>query len=207
MKSKTLLIMALAALLLAPVQAQEKKDKEGKPPAEEPVHDELRALKDELVEAINKNDIDRLLSKLDKDVVVTWMNAEVSRGPAEVRAYLERMTKGPKPIVKSYKTEPVVEELTHMYGDDCGVSYGHSKDTFLLTDGREFTVTSRWSATTVKKDGKWLVANFHGSANVFDNAVLDIAIRTTARWTGIAAGAAGLLVGGGLVWFLRRRTA
>src|SRR3954466_14584639 len=52
-------------------------------------------LREELVEGFNKGEVDRLLSHLDPDVVVTWQNAEVCRGPAAVKAFYERMMVGP----------------------------------------------------------------------------------------------------------------
>jgi hypothetical protein len=199
MKYTILSVAALAALMLAPfraVQAQQAAP-------EDPIHDELRALRKEMVEATNKSDIDGVIARLDKDVIVTWMNGEVSRKPDAVKAYLERMTKGDKRVVSSFKTDPEVEELTHLYGTT-GVAYGNSKDHYVLTDGREFVVPTRWSATMVKKDGKWLIANFHASTNVFDNPVLDIAIRKTALWTGGAAVLVGLLLGVVIARLLRK---
>ena len=62
---------------------------------EDPAHEELRALRKGLVEAIQKNDVDDLLTYLDPDVVVTWQNGEVSRKPDGVKAYYDRMMKGP----------------------------------------------------------------------------------------------------------------
>src|SRR5690242_15453125 len=115
------------------------------PPKEDPVHDELRAVLKEVTEAINGNDLDRLLTYLDKDCVVTWQNAEVSHGPAEVRAYCERMTKGEGRIVDQITIAPVADELTHLYGD-VGVALGKSSDHFRLTDGRDFEVPTRWTA-------------------------------------------------------------
>ncbi|HKR66818.1 MAG TPA: nuclear transport factor 2 family protein, partial [Thermoanaerobaculia bacterium] len=73
--------------------------------AQEPdaaVHNALRALKARLVDAINRNDIDAILAELHPNVVVTWQNAEVSHGRDQVRAYLERTTRGPNPIVNRY---------------------------------------------------------------------------------------------------------
>jgi uncharacterized protein (TIGR02246 family) len=204
MKSKALLGLVVAALLFAPGLVGQGMSKDEKSVSEDPVHNELRALMKELVEAVNKNDIDALLTRLDKDVVATWMDGKVSRGPAEVKAYLEEKTKGPNAVVKSYKTEPAADDLSHMYGDTA-VAFGHSKDTFVMNDGKEFTFASRWSATLVKKDGKWLVAGFHGSAGIFDNPVLDTAVRRTATWTAIVAGLVGLVVGAGVMWLLRRR--
>jgi len=193
--------VVLAGIILAPARAQQ-----GKPAPEDPAHEELRALKRQLVDAINKNDIDALLSHLDKDVVVTWMNGEVSRKPAGVREYIERMTKGDNRQVSSYTTEAEADDLTHLYGDT-GVVYGHSKDHFVLTDGRDLDVNTRWTATLVKKDGKWLVTAFHASTNMFDNPVLHIAVRRTALMVGGAAALAGVVVGFVVAWLIRRRSA
>jgi uncharacterized protein (TIGR02246 family) len=184
---RNLIVLALVGVLPAPAAAQQ-------PPKEDPAHEELRALKRRLVEASNKDDIEGVLACLDKDVVVTWMNGEVSRKPEGVKAYLERMTRGPNRIVNRFKTSPEVEELTHLYGDT-GVAFGTSKDWFELTDGREFEVPTRWSATVVKKDGKWLIANFHASVNAFDNAILWIAVRRSILWTAVIAVLLGLVLG------------
>jgi uncharacterized protein (TIGR02246 family) len=201
MKKRMLFVVAVACLLRAPASGQE-----GKPAPEDPTHEELRALRRELVEAVNKNDLEGLLTHLDQNVIVTWLNGEVSRGPEEVRAYYDRMMKGPKPIVKSITIDPTVDDLTHLYGNT-GVAYGSSRDHFQLTDGQDFVVPTRWSATVVKKDGKWLIANFHASTNMFDNPVLMLAIKRTALWVGVIAGLVGLIVGGIGAWFLRRRPA
>jgi ketosteroid isomerase-like protein len=175
------------------------------PAAEDPAHAELRKLKEEVQEAVNKQDLDRLLAVLDPDVVVTWQNAEVSRKPQGVREYYDRMMKGPNPIVASLTSDTKVDELTHLYGDT-GFAFGSSDDHFRLTDGREFTVHTRWSATVVKKDGKWLVAGVHLSSNMFNNPILGIAIRETLKWTAIVAAPVGLIVGIFLgSWWSRRR--
>jgi hypothetical protein len=108
--------------------------------------------------------------------------------------------------VNSYKTEAEVDDLTHLYGDT-GVATGKSRDQFVLTDGRDFEVNSRWTTTLVKRDGRWKVASFHASTDMFDNPVLHIAIRRTAWWTGASAGVVGLLIGTIATWLLRRRLA
>jgi ketosteroid isomerase-like protein len=194
------LLLALAAGgSLAPLAAQEAKKAK-----EHPAHEELRALRREVEDAVNKNDLDRLLTYLDEDVVVTWQNGEVSRKPAGVRAYYDRMMKGPNRRVESITIKPVVDDLTHLYGAT-GVAFGSSEDHFKLTDGKDFVLTTRWSATVVKKNGKWLIANFHASADVFDNPILSYAIRRTLLLTALAAVPVGLVLGLVLAWLFRRR--
>jgi uncharacterized protein (TIGR02246 family) len=193
------LVVVLASMLLAtPLAAQEKK--------EHPAHDELRAVKKKLVDAVNTNDLETLLSLLDDDVVVTWQNAEVSRGPKQVREYYDKMMKGPNKIVDTIKIDPTVDDLSHLYGDaTTAVAYGGSKDRYKLSDGRDFVVESRWSATAVKRGGQWKIASFHASANMFDNPVMWIALRKGMTWTGIGAGALGLLLGVIVTRFIGRR--
>src|SRR5690349_13915630 len=198
-KTGVLILAVLAAGAFAPVQAQENKSK-----AEDPAHEALRTLRRGMVDAINKNDLDALLTYLDRDIVVTWMDGRVSRGPQGVREYIEQMTKGENRKVNSYQTEAEVDDLTHLYGDT-GVAFGHSRDQFVLTDGRDFVVNTRWTGTLVKKDARWKLASFHASTDMFDNPVLHIAVRRTATWAGAIAGAVGLAAGFLVAWFLRRR--
>ncbi|MBI2824411.1 MAG: nuclear transport factor 2 family protein [Planctomycetia bacterium] len=172
-------------------------------PEEEAVHDELRAFRKEMTAAINANDLDKLLSLVTDDVVVTWQNGEVSRTPAGVRAYYDRMMKGDKRIVQSITTDPQPDDLTHLFGD-VGISAGSSNDRFVLTDGRDFTIATRWSAAVVKQNGQWKLASFHASTNMFDNPILWIAVRQTGLWVGGGALLAGVVVGAALMLFFKR---
>ena len=84
------------------------------------------------------------------------------------------------------------------------------EDLRLEVDDKGFTRVGKGKpnarvATAVKKDGKWLIANFHASANLFDNPVLWIAVRRTALWVGGGAAAVGLLLGLVVGRFLRRK--
>src|SRR5438132_113047 len=110
-RMEMLLVLVLATMMLVSARAQEGK------PAEGPAHEALRTLRRQMVDAINKNDLDALLTHLDKDLVVTWLDGTVSRGPQEVRQYIEKMTKGQERKVNSYKTEAEVDDLTHLYGN------------------------------------------------------------------------------------------
>lgn len=149
---------------------------------EDPAHAELRQLRDALVAAIGKSDVDAIVKLLDDDVVVTWQDGETSRKPQGVREYYERMTTGPNRVVERVEIDPSVDELTRLYGDT-GVATGGSRDLFVLMDGRQLKFDNRWTATVVKKDGQWRLASFHVSASAFDNPVLNLAVRTTLLWS------------------------
>lgn len=174
-------------------------------PAEDPIHDELRALRDEAVDAFKKRDIDRLLECLHPDVVVVPQNAEVFRGRSGVRDFHKRMSEGDDRTVTSQETEFEVDDLSILYGDDTAVAFGTIRDRFTLANGMKFDLTSKWTATMVKTDGKWLVASFQATANMFDNGVLQMLL----KWNTLKSGGGGLLIGalaaGGAVLFKRRR--
>jgi ketosteroid isomerase-like protein len=186
--------LLLFALALPQAASPQEKDKE--------THDQLRALRDGMLEAIKKGDIERQLSFLHPNVVVTWENAEVSRGRDGVRKYLDRIL-GPGKFVAGYSVDLNVDELTILYGGDTGVSFGSAVEHFKLTGGGDFTNPARWSSTLVKEGDRWLIASFHASSNLFDNPMLAMERKIT--WI---AGAACLL-GGLLIGFLvgRRRRA
>lgn len=164
------------------------------PSEDEAIHNQLRALRDGLVDAINKGDIDRQLSYLHPNVVVTWQNAETSRGRDGVREYLNRMLSGPNKVVASYSQELNVDELTILHGGDTGISFGSAMEHFKLTSGSNLDNSSRWTTTMVKEGDKWLIASAHVSSNLFDNPLLTIAKRMTYIAAGICL-VVGLVIG------------
>src|SRR5262249_62019697 len=134
--------------------------------------------------AFNKNDLDRLLSYVHKDSVVTWQNNEVSRGHEGIREYYRKMMTGDQRIVESVKATAEVDNLTTLFGDNNGLASGSLAEDFKLTDGRQFYLDNRWTAHVVKEGGRWQIAALHISANVFHNPILEMAIRATAWWVG-----------------------
>ena len=162
--------------------------------AEDPAHNELRALRDGLLAAMNKGDIEAQVAFLHTNVVVTWHNAEVSRAHDGVRKYFDRMLNGPNKVVEKFGAEVTVDELSILYGGDTGIAFGSAREHFTLTGGRQFDFTGRWSATLVKDGGKWLIANLHTSDNIFDNPLLNAA-KKMLLWIGIGAIIAGLVIG------------
>lgn len=157
------------------------------------IHEELRLIRADLIKAVNSNDRELLLKHLHPNITVTWMNGEVSRGPEEVKAYYDRMMSGPNKVVESVTINPEAARLSDLYGDTA-ISYGKSDDHFKLTNGLEFDVQNRWSAVLIKQDGQWKVAEFHASANLFDNPLLNAA-KKTALWAAVIAGVVGLGIG------------
>ena len=163
----------------------------------------LRVLLDQMEKGISTLDIEALLKLMHPQGVVTWQNAEVSRGHEQIRAYYVRMIKGAAPIVKNYSTKASLGGPAVFYSDSA-IAYGTTVETYELTEGLKFTLNANWSTTVVKQDGQWKVAALHFSANLFDNPMLKNAERMI--WlAGIAAFAAGLIVAWGFVRFNRKK--
>ena len=157
----------------------------------------------DLIDSFNKGDVDRLLSHVDTNAVVTWQNGEVCHGPEAVRAYYNKMIKGDHPIVAKLSTDPVVEDR-HIYGD-WAVSAGNLHDTYELTDGSTFKFDSHFTVTIAKRGDGWKIVSFHASVNAFENPILAIVAKKTATWVGLGAGIAGLVVGFVAAKLLSRR--
>jgi uncharacterized protein (TIGR02246 family) len=156
---------------------------------EGPAHDELRALRKEVVAAIVAGDVEAQLKHVHPNVVVTWHNHVVCRGHDGLRKFME---KSGSTAFKGYKVEPEADELTILHGGDTGISFGRSVGTFQL--GKEFEWENRWTATLVKEDGRWLVAAYQVSINAVDNPILNSAT-SMLGWVGGGAGGIGLLLG------------
>jgi uncharacterized protein (TIGR02246 family) len=191
---KRLLIVILVALG-APLYAQ---------PQDAAAHDALRKLKTTMEQALNARDQATIVANVHPDVVFTTMNGDVCRGPAQIRAYFDKMLTAPGHVVKDVKVHFDVDQLTTLYGGDTGVAYGSSNDHYELMDGKTFDIRGRWTCTMVKDGDRWVVAAFHYSANVFDNPILDR--YKSALWrVAIGAAAAALVIGLLLGRMMRRR--
>jgi uncharacterized protein (TIGR02246 family) len=171
--------------------------------AEDPAHQELRDLRDGLLKATEAGDINGMLAFLTDDVVVTFMDGHQCRGKDEVRAYFEKMLQGEKRLVDEYNVRVEVAGLTKIYGGDTGVAHGMATSEFHLTDGRDFTVTGPWTATTVWEHGTWKIAAFHSSADMFHNPILDM-VKEYMIWVGIGALILGFILGLAIAAFFRR---
>lgn len=188
-------VFAYVAVGTASLQAQEKKTAD-----EDPAHEELRALRDGLIEANEKRDLEGVLGYVHKDVVVTWQNAETNRGHDELRAFYRRMMVGDDRVVESVKHNLTLDDLSILYGGDTAVAFGSMDDDFKLMGGIQFNLHSRWTATMVKEGDRWVVASYHVSANLFDNPLLTVAknslylIGTIASVIGLAIGVIGTII-------------
>ena len=163
----------------------------------------ITRLREGLIDSFNHQDIDRLLTYLDTNAVVTWQNGEVCEGAGAIKAYYERMMKGDHPVVAKVTCDP--EVLGRHYQGDWAISWGNLNDNFVLSDGRVLPLHSHFTATIVHRGDKWLVAAFHVSVNAFDNPVMSLAVKKVSLLTGLTGLAAGFL-GGLIVTRLLRRT-
>jgi ketosteroid isomerase-like protein len=206
MGKKTSALAWFALLAAGWVFADEPPDKKGEATKEDPAHAEIRKMRDEVLQAIEKKDAEALIRHLHPDVVLTVQEGEkltTIRKHDGVRGYLSRTFAGPNAPVKSFKPTVSVDELTILHGDSTGIAFGSSTDHYVMADNSEFDVPTRWSATMVKQDGQWKIANLQVSSNPFDNAVLNMVNRRT-YWYVAGAAAGGLLVGVLAMALLRR---
>ena len=176
------------------------------------VHNQLRAVRDAILEAWKRRDIDALLSHVDRDVVVTWQNGTVSRGPEAIRKFYEEMLVGEGSVLSGVESTLEVDDLSILHGMDTAIAFGtiHDDVSFKRTAsaafigaGSKLGLDSRWTATLVRKAGEWKLASYHVSANIFSNPVLALGAKAAGRVAGIggfAVGAVLALLVGWLVW-------
>lgn len=159
-------------------------------------HEALRKLRTDVIEAIESRDVDKMLQFVHPDIVVTWQDGQSTQGVDELRAFYDRAAKD---AFVGYKVPHQADDLSIIHGGDTALSKGYVVANYKLL-GKDYEFKSRWTATLVKQDGKWLVAGYHVSLNALDNPVLNAA--KSALWI---AGGIGLVVGGIVVFILKRR--
>lgn len=144
-------------------------------------------------DAINAQDVERMVAQMTPDATVTWLNGEISRGHDEIRAYYNRMVKGPERILDKYTTAAKIGAHARFFGD-VAVADGSMRDSFVPVARGPFQLDSRWSSVSVKQNGQWKVAALHLSANVFTNDLIEEA-KSAAGKVGIGGAIVGLVLG------------
>jgi ketosteroid isomerase-like protein len=157
-------------------------------------HAALRALRDKVAIAIDKQDVKALASCFAKDFAFTAVNQAVLTNETQVQEFFDRMFRSSDALLTSLKTEPQADILTRFVDANTGVCYGSSKDTYTLRSGKEVVMNVRWSATVVKENGEWKAALAHVGTDFLDNPVLD-GVKSFMKKVGFGAGIGGLIVG------------
>jgi hypothetical protein len=154
----------------------------------------------EIEAGINDQNVDRMVAQMAPEATVTWLNAEVSRGHEQIKAYYHRMVKGENRILDRYTTAAKLGASARFYGDGLvAVADGTMADAFFPVARGPFRLDSNWTSTSVKIDGRWKVVSLHLSSNVFTNSLLD-----EAKQTVLYAGGGGALGGLVLAWVIGR---
>lgn len=182
----------LIAISLATVAVQAQAD------AYESDRQAMRVILTDLEKALNDQDFDAALKHVHKDAIITYYNAEVTKGHKEASEYYERMIKGAAAVVKEFSTKGDVSAPAVIHGNTA-VAYGTTVENYKLAAGMEFTLNGRWSATLLKSRGQWKIIALHFSSNLFDNPLLNNAARTT--WI---AGVGAFILGALLVFVVGR---
>ncbi len=165
--------------------------------ADSAIENELNELRLNMLKAYEGNIAD-LLPYLHPDIVVTWQDGEVSKGPDGVKKYYQGKMEGPNRVVAKVTGNPVVEDR-RIFGDQI-VSFGNMNDTFVLL-GKEdepLQFNSRFSSLVVRHEGKLKLAGMHMSVNAFDNPITDYAaaaVKKLAIFAGLGALVVGLILG------------
>ena len=187
----TVLLATLPTILLA--------DNPSIPPATNPSTAGLDHLRAALKDAYAKSDIDTMTRYLHPDVVVIFPDGSVLKGRDAFRDYYKKMITDPNHRVVSYTADPEVESRT--VHNDVGLSYGYMNDSYVLNDGKSFTLNSRFTVTVFKSpDGPpdtdgWMIRSFHSSADSFDNPIITMVAQTVLWKAGLGGLAIGLLLG------------
>lgn len=158
----------------------------------------------EIEASINAQDIDRMVAQMTPDATVTWLNGEVSRGHAEIKAYYHRMVQGEQRILDRYLTTAKLGASARFFGHgEVAVADGTMVDEFFPVARGPFSLNSNWTSTSAKIDGQWKVVSLHLSSNVFTNSLIAEA-KAAVWWAAGGAAVAGLAIGW-LIGRMRRR--
>jgi hypothetical protein len=165
-------------------------------------HEELRALLRTAREAVNAKNFDALKPLFHERFSITTVDQKLFTNFDDFKAHFATLFNGANAPLKSITFNPEADALTEFVGDSIGLSHGTSTDTYNFTDGDTRTMTSRWTATLMKDNGKWKILNLHIGADILDNPVTTAAKGYVYK-VGLGAALGGLLLGFIVAWVMR----
>jgi ketosteroid isomerase-like protein len=193
--SRTVACLVLLLGLAGSVRAQD----------QEAAHQELRALRDACVAALNSRSFDAIPPLLAQEFTIVTVDNQKFTKLDDFRGYFEGLFTGPNAMLEKVEVQAETDELTRFLGSgDTGIAFGTTNDTYHFKDGDVRSMKTRWSAVVKKEDARWKLASVHFSTGLLDNPVVDAAA-SFARTGILAAGIGGLLAGAGLGALLARR--
>ena len=123
----------------------------------------------EIENGINEQNIERMVAQMDENATVIWLNAEASRGHADIKAYYKRMVGTGDAILKKYTTKAKVAAPARFFGD-IAVADGTMEDEFFPIKRDAFKLNSNWSVTCAKLNGKWKIVTVASTEKVVENS-------------------------------------
>lgn len=164
---------------------------------------ELDKFRDELFHAFNTGDYPAMLEKYcHKDIIATWQDGTTSEGHAGVIAEFDKL----KQFINKMTVDATTDKRLILNDGNLVISSGEMKDHYVLGRGPSVNLNSRWSATLVKDNDRWLLASFSASTNAFDNEVVSLYLTSQKYTVSAAAGLVGIGLGFVLARVMSRRS-
>lgn len=164
---------------------------------------ELDKFRDELFHAFNTGDYPAMLEKYcHKDIIATWQDGTTSEGHAGVIAEFDKL----KQFINKMTVDATTDKRLILNDGNLVISSGEMKDHYVLGRGPSVNLNSRWSATLVNDNDRWLLASFSASTNAFDNEVVSLYLTSQKYTVSAAAGLVGIGLGFVLARVMSRRS-
>ena len=196
----------LLALSAATVRAQEATPQDAAPLASvdtKAIDAELDKFRDDLFHAFNTGDYPAMLEKYcHKDIIATWQDGTTSEGHAGVISEFDKL----KQFIDKMTVDATTDKRLILNDGNLVISSGEMKDHYVLGRGPSVNLNSRWSATLIKEEDRWLLVSFSASTNAFDNEVVSLYLTSQKYTVSAAAGLIGIGIGLLLSRIMNRRS-
>lgn len=159
---------------------------------EEAEHEALRKLKAVYEEAINSNDLAKMLPHLGQNVSGVMLTGEEVKGFQDIQAYWDKikrmMGEGGRYEVK---LNPNRSEL---FGD-IALAHGSTEDVVRANTGKTYRFGSHWTAVCRKENGQWKILRMQGTMDPIGNPFVNARV----QFNRVIWGLGGLITGAVLV--------
>lgn len=170
---------------------------------------EVELVRSQLTAALEKLDAHAVQALMHPDVVVVQPDGTTLSGAKAVGDYIAQCNAGTGGWFKAIRLKPEIKTQSAQ-GGVVTVS-GNAHDKYVLTNGSEFDLECRFTATLEKTDGGWVVRQLQAAPAGFENPMMTAVVTKSANalvWAWFIGATMGAVISGLVTrYFMKRRAA
>lgn len=134
----------------------------------------ISQLEQDVKQAKNIDDVNAIFQYLHPNVLVVLENGRILHSITDLEKFIENPIYFDNVTIKKILVRKFsIDQPMITLGSDSALINGKIQLKYVLSNAKNFELTSHWTATLIKENNKWTVRSYQATSNIFNNPMLD----------------------------------